>query len=133
MSDYIAYSSDTVEAGQFVKEETAPDAVFVTGTQHLNPVISIAGRTTVCGPDLWLYWHGFDTRKRQEEIAEFFEDPEGSLDIAEKYGAEYVYVSSYERGNYDVDEEALERIGLKVFENREATIYRLTGIRAGKE
>ena len=133
VSDYIAYSSDTVEAGQFVKEETAPDAVFVTGTQHLNPVISIAGRTTVCGPDLWLYWHGFDTRKRQEEIAEFFEDPEGSLDIAEKYGAEYVYVSSYERGNYDVDEEALERIGLKVFENREATIYRLTGIRAGKE
>ena len=108
-----------------MKKETAPDAVLLTGTQHLNPVLSIAGRTIVCGPDLWLYWHGFDTRQRQAELAAFFEDPEGSLDIAEKYGAEYVYVSSYERNSYDVDEEALERIGLKVFENREASIYRL--------
>ena len=133
VSDYVAYSKETVEAGQFVKEETAPDAVFMTGTQHLNPVISIAGRTIVCGPDLWLYWHGFDTRQRQEELAAFFEDPEGNLDIAEKYSAEYVYVSSYERNSYDVDEEALERIGMKVFENREASIYRLRNQLSGNE
>ena len=126
VSDYTAFGQPAVEAGEFVKENTPEDAVFITGTQHLNPVLSIAGRTIVCGPDLWLYWHGFDTAERNEELAEFYGDPESHPEIPEKYGAEYVYVSSYERQNYDVDEEGLAKIGEKVFENREASIYRLT-------
>ena len=121
-----------VEAGMFVKDHTEDDAVFITGTQHLNPVISIAGREIVCGPDLWLYWHGFDTRQRQEEIEAFYEAPEDNADIAEKYGVTYVYVSSYERDSYNVDEAGLARIGLKVFENGEASVYRLTAA-AGEE
>ncbi len=125
VSDYTAFGQPAVEAGEYVKENTPEDAVFITGTQHLNPVLSIAGRTIVCGPDLWLYWHGFDTSERNEELTEFYEDPENHQEIPDKYGAEYVYVSSYERQNYDVDEEGLAKIGEKVFENREASIYRL--------
>ena len=127
VSDYVAFSSDAVEAGQFTKDNTAPDAVFITGTQHLNPVLSIAGREIVCGPNLWLYWHGFDISEREAELTAFYEDPEAHPEIPAKYGAEYVYVSSYERQSYDVDEEGLERIALKVFENGEASIYRLAG------
>ncbi len=125
VSDYVAFSADAVEAGQFAKENTSPDTVFITGTQHLNPVAAIAGRTIVCGPNLWLYWHGFDISGREEELAAFYEDPQAYPEIPAKYGAEYVYVSSYERGSYDVDLEGFEKIGLKVFENDEAVIYRL--------
>jgi hypothetical protein len=125
VSDYQAFSSESVEAGEFVRDNTAPDAVFVTGTQHLNPVLSIAGRTIVCGPDLWLYWHGFNTWERQTDLMAFYEDPENNLDVPARYGAEYIYVSSYERDSYDVDEEGLEKIARKVFENGEAVIYRL--------
>ena len=125
VSDYVAFSSEAVEAGMFIKDNTDPDAVFISGTEHLNPVTSIAGRQIACGPDLWLYWHGFDTRERQQELADFLENPKAHPEIPEKYGAEYVYVSSYERSSYDVDEEGLETIGLKVFENGEASIYRL--------
>ena len=128
----VAFSSDAVEAGQFARDNTARDATFITGTQHLNPVISIAGREIVCGPDLWLYWHGFDTRQRQEEIETFYEAPGDNADIAEKYGVTYVYVSSYERNSFNVDEAGLARIGLKVFENGEASVYRLTAA-AGEE
>ena len=126
VSDYQAFSVESVEAGAFARDETPEDAVFLTGTQHLNPVAAIAGRTIVCGPDLWLYWHGFDTRERQEELARFYEAPEENLDIPRKYGASYVYVSSYERSSYDVDTAGLERVGIKVFENAEAVIYRLS-------
>ena len=132
VSDYVAFSAEAVEAGQFTKENTAPDAVFITGTQHLNPVTSIAGRTIVCGPNLWLYWHGFDIREREEELAAFYEDPQAHPEIPAKYGAEYVYVSSYERSSYDVDTEGLGKIGLKVFENGEAAIYRLASGQAAE-
>ena len=133
VSDYIAFSSESVEAGEYVRENTAEDAVFITGTQHLNPVSSIAGRSIVCGPDLWLYWHGFDTRGRQEELAEYFEDPEAHPEIPEKYGASYVSVSSYELGEFQVNLEGLERTALKVFENGEASVYRLRSGKAASE
>ena len=132
VSDYVAYSAETVEAGMYARDNTPEDAVFITGTQHLNPVLSIAGREIVCGPDLWLYWHGFDTRERQEELAAFYTAPEAHPEVPAKYGAEYVMVSSYERNSYPVDEEGLARIGVKVFENGEARIYRLQSGNTGE-
>ena len=125
VSDYTAFSASSVEAGEYVRDNTPQDAVFVTGTQHLNPVLSIAGRSIVCGPDLWLYYHGFETDERKDDLEAFYEDPQGNRDIPAKYGAEYVLVSSYELNSYNVDEEGLEALGEKVFENHEATIYRL--------
>ena len=109
VSDYQAFNRDAVEAGEYIRNRTPREAVFVTGTQHLNPVVAIAGRTIVCGPDLWLYWHGFDTSERQEDLRIFYEDPEGHPEIPQRYGADYIYVSSYERSEYSVDEAALDR------------------------
>lgn len=125
VSSYQAFSADAVEAGEYIREETEEDAVFLTGTQHLNPVSSIAGRTIVCGPDLWLYWHGFDTSERKLDLMLFYESPEAYGEIAGKYGADYLYVSSYERSNYEVDEAFFEENYEKVFENQEATLYRI--------
>ena len=125
VSDYIAFSSASVEAGEFARDRTEKDAVFISGTQHLNPVLSIGGKSVACGPDLWLYWHGFDTWERQEDLRMFFEDPESFPEIPQKYNAGYIYVSSYERGQYDVDEEALDRMYRKVFENGEAAIWKI--------
>ena len=123
VSSYQAFSAAAVEAGEFVQENTAPDAMFLTGTQHLNPVSSIAGRSIVCGPDLWLYWHGFDTSEEKRDLANFYEEPEMYRDVLEKYDVDYIYVSSYERSSYEVDESALSRMFDVAFQNQEATIY----------
>ena len=124
VSSYQAFSRAAVEAGEYVRDNTEADAVFLTGTQHLNPVDSIAGRTIVCGPDLWLYWHGFDTTERKNDLRRFYEDPGESTDVLKKYGADYIYVSSYERSSYDVDEDWMENHLELIFENGEASIYR---------
>ena len=126
VSDYVAFSKNAVEAGEFARDRTEKDAVFLTGTQHLNPVLSIGGKSVVCGPDLWLYWHGFDTTQRKEEIKQFYEDPEQYPEIPQKYNVSYIYVSSYELSEYDVDTEALDRNYRKVFENGEATIWKVS-------
>lgn len=124
ISNYQAFGAGAVEAGEWVRDNTDEDAVFMTDYSfHLNPVDSIAGRTIVCGPDLWLYWHGFKTDGRKAEIAAFYEDPAGHLDTLEKYGVRYIYVSSYERSHYRVDTEALDALFERVFQNSEATIW----------
>ncbi len=126
VSDYTAFSRDAVETGEFARDKTEADAVFLTGTQHLNPVLSIGGKTIVCGPDLWLYWHGFDTSERREDLRLFYEDPEGHPEIPQKYNVDYILVSSYERSSYQVDTEGLDRCYRKVFENGEATIWKVS-------
>ena len=128
LSDYQSFSAQSVEAGEYIRDNTADDAIFLTGTQHLNPVASIAGRQIVCGPDLWLYYHGFNTMERNIDIRRFLENPDGNMDVLEKYDVDYIYVSSYERSSYHVDREALDGMFPTVFSNREATIWRVTDV-----
>ena len=125
VSDYQAFSAQAVEAGEYVRDNTEEGSVFMTGTQHLNPVSSIAGRTTVCGPDLWLYFHGFDTTERKMDVKAFFELPEENAHLLQKYDVDYIYVSSYERSSYQLNTEALDRLFERVFANGEAVIYRV--------
>ena len=125
VSGYQAFSPGAVELGEYVRDNTDEDAAFMTGVHHLNPVASIAGRDIICGPDLWLYYHGLDTTQRKSEIRAFYADPVNNADILEKYGVDYILVSSYERTDYDVNHEGLDAIADKVFSNREGTIYRV--------
>ena len=125
VSDYVAFSAPAVETGEYVRDHTEPDAVFITGTQHLNPVSSIAGRSVVCGPNLWLYYHGFDISEREMDLEDFYADPAGNQDIPEKYGADYIYVSSYERNSYEIDIKMLDTLYKRVFSNDEAIIWQI--------
>ena len=125
VSDYQAFSSGAVEAGEYIRDNTEEHSVFLTGTQHLNPVCAIAGRTVVCGPDLWLYWHGFNTAQRKAEVAAFFADPAGQAEVLARYDVDYIYVSSYERSDYRIDYAALNELFDVVFENGEATIWKV--------
>ena len=125
LSDWQLYSSEDVQTAAYIEENLPEHAVFLTGKQHLNPVSSLAGRTIVCGPDLWLYYHGLDTSERNQDILAFYEDPEGNQDILGKYGVRYILVSGWERNDYYVDEAALERLYPIVFESEygSLTIY----------
>ena len=125
LSNYQLFSPQAVAVGEYVRDNTEEDATFLTGVHHLNPVASIAGRKIVCGPDLWLYYHGLDTDDRKFDIRCFYADPAGQKEVLEKYGVDYIMVSSYERSDYAIDREALDAQYTRVFENREATIWRV--------
>ena len=127
VSDYWAFNADEVAAAEYVQENVPADAVFLSGTEHLNPVVSIAGRRIVCGPDLWLYYHGFDTTERKYDIVCFFSDPAAHTDVLEKYGVSYIYIGSNERANYDIDYDWLEENLTCVFERGSVAIYRVDG------
>lgn len=125
VSGYQAFSANAVALGEYARDNTDEDATFLTGVHHLNPIASIAGRDIVCGPDLWLYYHGLDTTERKSEIYAFYADPVNNTDTLAKYGVDYILVSSYERSDYTIDYEGLDLIADKVFTNREGTIYRV--------
>ena len=125
VSEYQAFSANAVALGEYARDNTEEDATFLTGVHHLNPIASIAGRDIVCGPDLWLYYHGLDTNDRKYDIRVFYADPENNTAVLEKYGVDYILVSSYERSDYDIDYEGLKQIADEVYHNREGMILRV--------
>jgi len=127
VTDWELYSAEDVETAAFVENSTPEHAVFMSGTQFLNPVSSLAGRRVVCGPDLWLYYHGFDTGSRHRDIRAFYRDPANGAEILQKYGARYILVSRNERSELTVDETALSEAFDLVFESAYGStrIYRV--------
>ena len=125
VSNYQLFSAGAVQAGEYVRDNTEEDAVFLTGVHHLNPVASIGGRRIVCGPDLWLYYHGLDTNARKADIARFYADPAGNLDVLETYGVDYITVSSYERSDYQLNIPALDALYTRVYQNGEMIIWQV--------
>src|SRR5207249_3771540 len=47
-----------LKVASWVRENTGPDAVFLTASDHNQPVTALAGRRVVCGYTGWLYTYG---------------------------------------------------------------------------
>lgn len=123
VSDYRLFSADEAAAAQFVEENTPEKAMFLTGTQHNNPIAALTGRYIVCGTGSYLYFHGVDYAQNQADVGRMMEQPAENAALFEKYGVDYIYLSSYERSNYDVDEEWFRENATAVYEGFEVTIY----------
>ena len=123
VSGYQLFSQTAVEAGAWIDENTEKDAVFLTGQQHINPVCSLAGRQIVCGSSIYVFYHGLVYEEQAADCQRFYENPEENADVLEKYGVNYVYVSDYERADFLVDLEGIEKLGELVYENPDVRIY----------
>lgn len=123
---YQVFSAGQLEAARYIEEHTEKDAVFLTASQtHLNPVSSVAGRRIVCGPDLWLWWHGFDTTEAKQDVFRFYTAPEDSLDVVERRGVDYIY---YEMGYDYLDEFCWREIDLETIAALYECVYDENGI-----
>ncbi|MBR3018427.1 MAG: hypothetical protein IKH57_15345 [Clostridia bacterium] len=122
-SDYEMFSKEAVGAAAFVEKNTDQHAMFLTDySWHINFVSSLTGRNIVCGPDTWLYYHGYNTDERKSDIWRFYADPENSLDVLEKYEVDYILVSNNERSRYQIDEAALERLFTRFYQSEYESI-----------
>ena len=123
VSGYQLFSANAVAAGEWIRENTDHDDVFLTGQQHINPVCSLAGRQIVCGSDLYVFFHGLDYGKQSEDCKRFYENPRENADVLADYDVRYIYVSDYERAEFDVDLDALDEAYALVYENDDVRIY----------
>lgn len=120
-SDYQMFSRSDVALAEWVEENTDRDDTFICWTQHINPVAALAGRDIVCGPALWLYYHGYNLTEREEDIRAFYESPAERTDILEKYSVDYILLGGYEYNNTNPDTLALETHYALVYEADDGT------------
>ena len=128
VSDYQLFSAASANAAAWIEANTSRDAVLLTGYQHNNPVAALAGRHIVCGTGSYLYFHGLDYSIQQQDERSMLEYPADSLALFDQYGVECVYISSYERSDFSVDELWFVENCDTVFEEEDVRVYRKRGV-----
>ena len=103
VGEYQLLSGSQVAAAEFILENTEPDSLILTSTDHTNPVSVLAGRNIPCGSSLYLYYHGVDYFAREAQVAEMYRGGTAFETGAEELGVDYVYIGGSEYAKYAVD------------------------------
>ena len=123
VSRYELFSAGELEAAGYIDTELPTDCVILTGVHHNNAVAALTGRNIVCGSSAYLYYHGFDTYDREQDVAAMYESPGSSAALFEKYNVSYIYIGVNERYTYDIDYDFFSALD-PVFSGSAATVYR---------
>ncbi|MHC1624376.1 MAG: hypothetical protein ACXQTR_07320 [Candidatus Methanospirareceae archaeon] len=93
----VVWSGDEIKMAEWVRENTAPDSVFLTGSAHNHPIPALTGRKRVMGYEGWLWSHGVAWTsvgaRKKDEIAMY----KGNYTLIQNYGVDYVCIGPYER------------------------------------
>ncbi|MDI6811049.1 MAG: hypothetical protein QMD80_05160 [archaeon] len=96
--DYRVWSDEEMKIAEWVRENTASDSIFLTGTAHNHPIISLSGRQSVLGFEGWLWSHGLNWSKVMAVKKDEIEMYKGNYTLIKEYGVDYVCVGPYEEG-----------------------------------
>ena len=116
-------SGDGVAAGEWARDHTPPDSVFLIGFEHIHPVPALSGRQTVVGYAGWINDLGVtDWHSRQQQARTMLGGLEGTEDLLAAYGVDYVVVGPIER-RVGVSEQFWAARGTPAFAQGEYTVY----------
>ena len=94
---YVIWTQEETEIADWVRANTPPDSVFLTGSAHNHPIPSLSGRPRVMGYEGWLWSHGINwtmiNARKRDEMAMF----RGNYALVKDYGVDYVCIGPYER------------------------------------
>lgn len=122
---YALFYPDEVAAAEYILENTAPDALFLTEDNHNNTVATLTGRNIVCGSGSYLYFHGLNYIDKQLLADRMLTDAEAFEEYREREGIDYVYIGYYERALSGVIVDYLSENYPAAFTSGAITIYSL--------
>lgn len=125
--EYRTFADDDIEFAEYVKDNTASDAVFLTGQEVTNPITVFAGRTIYLGSASYVYFHGFtkENSVRSEEVKAAYEGSAQAMEnICSDNGISYIYVGASERMDYKINEEMLGSFE-KVYTKGNNSLYKV--------
>lgn len=126
VSEYQLLSGEQAEAAAFIVENTPADSLFLTATVHTNPVSVLTGRNILCGPGLYLYYHGVSYQEREAQVAQMYTGGDVFEQYAALYGVDYVYIGSSEYANYTVDYDYFVANYDLIYESETISIFQIS-------
>lgn len=117
------YSVEDLELVEWIKAETDPESIFLTGQSHVHPVSSLSGRQIVLGYQGWLWSYGIDYLAREADVVRLYQT--GDSELMSRYGIDYVVVGPDERWRFRPSSNTFGHLPLAK-ETDNYQIYRVT-------
>ncbi len=96
LHSYIEYNSSEISLANWVKENTSPTSIWLTGHPHNHWLFNLTGRQTILAYPGWLWTQGYDYLPIQFDVAQMYAGNEDSLDLLQKYQVNYVVIGPNE-------------------------------------
>jgi len=84
------YGSQELELVDWVKNNTDPQAIFLTGQSHVHPIPTLTGRQILMGYQGWLWSYGIDFAQREQDVTQMY--TAGDRELMKKYNVDYVVI-----------------------------------------
>ena len=125
---YCVFDESAVKAAEYIKNNTEPSDVILTADNHNNAPASLTGRNIVCGSPSYLYYHGLDYIRADQDAKNMLISPESSDELFGKYGVRYVFIGPSEL-YAGADRSWFEENSDKIFEYGNTAIYSLRQVK----
>ncbi len=123
---FLLYDKNSVDASEFIKNNTPSDALFISSDQHLNPVAALAGRNIFSGTGLYLYFHGINKTERDQMITTMYTNPSKFQTLATENKIDYVFFSNYEQTKFNIGPEYFASNYPKIFQQGDIYIFAIS-------
>jgi hypothetical protein len=88
--------ADEVAVGYWARDQTNPNAVFLTGWQDLHPIRTLGERAEVFGGRIILWTTDIDYTARQNDVVTMYEGAPGADTLLIQYGVDYAVIGPQE-------------------------------------
>ena len=124
----VGYLSGTdVLVGEWIRDNTEPDAVFASANTNTHPVRALAGRTVVSGSPGRLNDLGVDWFTRDQDLKNLYSNAMDYDEIIRRYQIDYVIFGPYERDMYRLPSSSEKTENSSFFEKNGKLIYDFGG------
>lgn len=103
-TNYQIFSNTDIEVASSVKNLTPGNSLFVTASNHNNPIPALTGRSTLLGFHGWIWSHGLPYQQRAQDIEKIYSGGEVASKLISQYKVGYVTIGPQERADFRINE-----------------------------
>ncbi len=104
----LMWSRSDIQMAEFIKNNTARSAVFLTNDNHNHWVVDLAGRKIVMGFRGWLWSWGINYSARESDVNKIFAGDPNTAKLLTNYNIDYVVVGPSEISNFKANQKYFE-------------------------
>lgn len=127
LHSYTIYSHEELKLADWVKNNTSPTSIWLTGEKHNHFLFNLTGRQSLLTYRGWLWTHGYKYFPVEKDVKEMFTHPLNSQKLFEKYSVDYIVVGHNEKRVWQANETEFENNFPLIKETKNYKIFRTKG------
>lgn len=123
LHSYAMFSAQELQLANWVKLNTAPNSIWLTGDRHNHWLFDLTGRQTLMAYRGWLWSQGYTYQPVEQDVLEMFRGTPNSLALIQKYKVNYIVIGDNERRDFLARQEYFDNTFPIAFQLGSTTIY----------